>query len=83
MNQAVRKFRKSEILEILAEDNSYLIYGGRFPWYFNGKAFEINLGTIGDDTSSGKEKIIDGLYENINFFAENVNKYFFYIQFRN
>lgn len=68
--------KESEILEILAEDNSYLIYGGRFPWYFNGKAFETNLGTIGDDTSSGKEKIIDGLYENINFFVENVEQIF-------
>ena len=68
--------KETELLEILAEDNSYLIYGGRFPWYFNGKAFETNLGTIGDDTSSGKEKIIDGLSKNIDFFIENVEQIF-------
>ena len=68
--------KENELLEILAEDNSYLIYGGRFPWYFNGKAFETNYGTIGDDTSSGEQKIIDGLSENINFFTKNVERIF-------
>ena len=66
----------SELNNILEYDNSYLVFGGRFPWYYNGEAFETNLGTIGDDTSNGEELIIEGLKKNIEFFTKNVNNLF-------
>jgi peptidoglycan/LPS O-acetylase OafA/YrhL len=60
-----------ELNSILKDDKSIIVYGGRFPWYFNGKSFESNFGTNGDDIKKGSDDLLIGLYENISFFTKN------------
>ena len=63
-----------EFKSITQSNKTTTIFGGRFPWYFNGDAFETNYGTIGDDTQFGGKDFLIGLEENINFLVENSSK---------
>ena len=64
----------NEFKSITESNKTTTIFGGRFPWYFNGDAFETNYGTIGDDTRFGGKDFLIGLEENINFLVENSSK---------
>ena len=68
------KSKETELLKILKDNDSTIIFGGRFPWYFNGKSFETNFGSISDNIPPGKEDLIIGLKNNIEFFQNNSNK---------
>jgi peptidoglycan/LPS O-acetylase OafA/YrhL len=57
-----------EMNTILENNESVIIFGGRFPWYFNGKSFETNFGTNGDNIKKGSNDLITGLRENISYF---------------
>jgi len=66
--------KTEEFKSIISSNDTTIIFGGRFPWYFNGDSFETNLGTIGDDIEPGGKQLIDGLEENINFLIDNSKK---------
>jgi len=57
-----------EMNTILENNESVIIFGGRFPWYFNGKSFETNFGTNSDNIKKGSNDLITGLRENISYF---------------
>jgi peptidoglycan/LPS O-acetylase OafA/YrhL len=58
-----------EMNTILENNESVIIFGGRFPWYFNGKSFETNFGTNNDDIKKGSNSLLSGLKENISYFT--------------
>ena len=67
--------KKTEELEsIIFSNDTTIIFGGRFPWYFNGDAFETNLGTIVDNIEPGGNDLLSGLEENIIFLLNNSKK---------
>ena len=64
--------KKGEVVEdLLLSGDSIIIFGGRMPWYFNGKAFETDLGTSGDNINPGNNDLLIGLKENIEFLSKN------------
>jgi len=66
--------KTNEIESIILSNETTIIFGGRFPWYFNGDAFETNLGTIDDSIEPGLEDLLVGLEENITFLIKNSKK---------
>ena len=66
--------KTNEIESIILSNETTIIFGGRFPWYFNGDAFETNLGSIDDNIEPGLEDLLVGLEENITFLIKNSKK---------
>ena len=66
--------KTNEIESIILSNETTIIFGGRFPWYFNGDAFETNLGSIDDNIEPGLEDLLVGLEENITFIIANSKK---------
>ena len=66
--------KTKELESIIFANDTTIIFGGRFPWYFNGDAFETNLGTIVDNIEPGGNDLLAGLEENINFLLNNSKK---------
>ena len=58
-----------ELNTILEDKKSVIIFGGRFPWYFNGKSFETNFGTNNDNINKGSNDLLSGLKDNISYFT--------------
>lgn len=63
-----------EYNKIVNNSYSITIIGGRFPWYYNGKSFESNLGTTGDDMEPGGELLLNHLKINLDFIIKTSNK---------
>jgi len=66
--------KTKELESIIFSNDTTIIFGGRFPWYFNGDSFETNLGTIVDDIEPGGNDLLAGLEENIIFLLNNSKK---------
>ena len=60
-----------EFKSITAITNPTIIYGGRFPWYYNGDSFASNLGSTSDDMTPGGEKLLTDLKTNIEVLIDN------------
>jgi hypothetical protein len=60
-----------EYLLIANTGETITIFGGRLPWYFNGLAFESDIGSIGDDMTPGGQAFLDDLKDNITFLKKN------------
>ena len=56
---------------ITKTSNTITIFGGRFPWYFNGSSFESNLGKVGDEIKAGGQELLDDLEKNVIYLKEN------------
>jgi peptidoglycan/LPS O-acetylase OafA/YrhL len=65
---------KVEFEYITESSESTVIYGGRFPWYFNGDSFRSNLGSTNDNMNPGGEKLLIHLKQNIDYLKERSNK---------
>ena len=66
--------KTKELETIIFSNDTTIIFGGRFPWYFNGDSFETNLGTIVDNIEPGGNDLLAGLEENITFLLNNSKK---------
>ena len=60
-----------EYLLIANTGETITIFGGRLPWYFNGLAFESDIGSIGDDMTPGGQAFLGDLKDNITFLKKN------------
>ena len=60
-----------EYLLITNTAETITIFGGRFPWYFNGLAFESDLGSTRDNMTPGGQAFLNDLRDNIAFLKKN------------
>ena len=66
--------KTEEFKSIVSSDDTTIIFGGRFPWYFNGDSFKTNFGTIDDGIKPGGSELLEGLDKNIRFLINNSKK---------
>ena len=67
--------RKLEEFNLIrSQAKTTVIFGGRFPWYYNGDSFESNLGTTNDDMVAGGKSLLEGLEQNIDYMLKNSDK---------